>query len=427
MGDLVLGYAGAFVAVFFFGTCYVPAKKYPTYDGIIFQWFMCSGILMVGLVWGLVSNNWAQFAEAGLYTFPQGILGGSLFAIANLLIPTVVNNLGLGVGFMLWNATNISMGYVISRYGLFGVEPTIPSSPLLSELGILCMLASIGVYGMIKPTLATGDMRLPGSGLDTLNEFSPLRSNSNSAGGVRSESGYKSTLPKVTHPHRPSGADESLQDALMHPELPNFGPFTMPPAVVSEHVALTNDAAEKQRKFIGTVIALLVGAFLSCCLVPYVNWQQACRPSTSAASVPVDSSNATLPISNEDAVIIATCNPLNFVFSQCLGIYLTSTLAFLLYSALHRFVLKRSMPRSVMRPAYMCGVLWAIGLGGQLYSAGQLGFDQAYPVSSIGPAMVSMLWSACYFKEIQGKRNLKILGVATLMVFIGTALRVISM
>lgn len=31
MGDLVLGYAGAFVAVFFFGTCYVPAKKYPTY------------------------------------------------------------------------------------------------------------------------------------------------------------------------------------------------------------------------------------------------------------------------------------------------------------------------------------------------------------------------------------------------------------
>lgn len=58
--DLVLGYSGALIAVFFFGTCYVPAKQYPTYgkpaahilwlgwdlmpvtllDGIIFQWFM---------------------------------------------------------------------------------------------------------------------------------------------------------------------------------------------------------------------------------------------------------------------------------------------------------------------------------------------------------------------------------------------------
>ncbi|GAB9477422.1 hypothetical protein Gpo141_00014494 [Globisporangium polare] len=315
------------------------------------------------------------------------------------------------------------MGYVISRYGLFGVEPTIPSSPILSVLGILCMLASIGVYGMIKPTLATGANLLPrNSGLDTPDELSPLRMENS-----RSGSGYSSTIAKVLH-HGTSGtADESLQSALMHPELPNFGPFTMPPAVVGEHVALSNEAAEKQRKLIGTVIALLVGAFLSCCLVPYVNWQQACRPSSSSSSPPNSSINTTTPDSDNAPVVISTCNPLDFVFSQCLGIYLTSTLAFLLYSALHRFVLKRSMPRSVMRPAYMCGVLWAIGLGGQLYSAGQLGFDQAYPVSSIGPAMVSMLWSACYFKEIQGRRNLQILGVATLMVFIGTALRVVSM
>lgn len=70
--DLLLGYAGAVVAVFFFGSCYVPAKQYPTYgassnkwmeecqwtnnkdellghataDGIIFQWFMvCCDLL----------------------------------------------------------------------------------------------------------------------------------------------------------------------------------------------------------------------------------------------------------------------------------------------------------------------------------------------------------------------------------------------
>uniref|UniRef100_K3X9E0 EamA domain-containing protein n=1 Tax=Globisporangium ultimum (strain ATCC 200006 / CBS 805.95 / DAOM BR144) TaxID=431595 RepID=K3X9E0_GLOUD len=421
MGDVVLGYAGALVAVFFFGTCYVPAKKYPTYDGIIFQWFMCSGILMVGIVWGLLSNNWSQFAEAGLYTFPEGILGGSLFGIANLLIPTVVNNLGLGVGFMLWNATNITMGYLISRYGLFGVEPTIPGNPTLSVLGIVFMIASIAVYGMITPTLSNPLLPNRAAELDT--EFSPLLDD----GGRSGANPYRSTLSKVIHRSSltgaPMAAEESLQDALVHPELPNFGPFSMP-AAVSEHVALVDSAAERKRKAVGGVIALLVGGFLSCCLVPYVNWQQSCTPSTS----PETEGNSTNPqLHHDNNLVISTCNPLNFIFSQCLGIYLTSTVAFLLYSAFHRFVLKRSMPRSVMRPAYMCGVLWAIGLAGQLYSAGQLGFDQAYPVSSIGPAMVSMLWSACYFHEIQGKRNLLILAVATAMVITGTALRVVSM
>ncbi|DBA04723.1 TPA: hypothetical protein N0F65_004360 [Lagenidium giganteum] len=389
MNDLVLGYAGALVAVFFFGTCYVPAKKYPTYDGIIFQWFMCSGILMVGIAWGLISNNWAQYAEGGLYAFPEGILGGSLFALANLLIPTVVNNLGLGVGFMLWNGTNITMGYLVSRLGLFGVAPTVPSSPLISELGIVCMIASIGVYGLIKPTLS---------------EPVPKRYVRNMSSGSVTEAS------PLLADNRSAAEDETLKQALCHPELPNFGPFMMA-ANVSEHVSLVDEAAERSRKIIGIVLALLVGAILSCCLVPYVHWQQACRPSSL----------------QQGDFIIATCNPLNFVFSQCLGIYITSTVAFLVYSAFHRFVLRRSMPRSVMRPAYMCGVLWAIGLGGQLYSAGKLGFDQAYPLSSIGPAMVSMLWSACYFKEIQGKKNNQILAVATAMVFLGTALRVVSM
>ncbi|TYZ58019.1 hypothetical protein PybrP1_012835 [[Pythium] brassicae (nom. inval.)] len=380
--------------------------QYPTYDGIIFQWFMCSGILMVGLVWGLLSNNWAQFAEEGLYTFPQGVLGGALFAVANLLIPTVVNTLGLGVGFMLWNATNIGMGYAISRFGLFGVVPTVPSSPALSAVGIAFMLGSIVVYGLIEPTLAGPQQRLPRS-----DELSPLVAGSRGPGllptTTTTATATASATGKAALPR--TASTESLPSALLHPELPNYGPFTMPPAAAGEqHVALADAGAEKQRKAIGTLIALLVGAFLSCCLVPFAHWQQTCTPSGSATRV------------------LATCDPLSFVFSQCLGIYVASTLAFLLYSLLHRFVLRRSMPRSVMRPAYACGVLWALGLGGQLYAAGQLGFDQAYPVTSIGPAMVSMLWSACYFREIQGARNLAILAVATAMVLVGTALRVVS-
>lgn len=418
--QVVLGYVAAIVAVFFFGTCYVPAKTYATYDGIIFQWFMCSGILMVGLGWGLLSNNWSQYSQSGMFTFPEGLLGGALFAIANLLIPTVVNTLGLGVGFMLWNATNITLGYCVSRLGLFGMSPTIPSMPWTSLLGIGFMLASIAVYGTIKPTLKAAktskrEKRTKAKRNDEKEEvdlkvhWETVGSNTSSSVGESSpllpqfaDDAELANVPLVRH--------ESLPESLMHPELPNFGPYMMPNEL-GERVELKDAGAENTRKLFGMAIALLVGAFLSCCLVPFVNWKDRCRPSDPGLSSP----------------IVETCNPLNFVFSQCLGVYLTSTIVFLLYSLFHRFVLKRSMPRSVMRPAYVCGVLWGFGLCGQLYAIGELGFDQIFPICSIGPAMVSMLWSAGYFKEIQGKKNLQTLALGTTLVLIGTGLRVISM
>ncbi|CAH0479549.1 unnamed protein product [Peronospora belbahrii] len=387
--QVVLGYAAAIGAVFFFGTCYVPAKTYATYDGIIFQWFMCSGILMVGIAWGLMSNNWAQFSHSGMFTFPEGLLGGSLFAIANLLIPTVVNTLGLGVGFMLWNATNITLGYCVSRLGLFGMAPTIPSMPWISLLGIAFMLASIAVYGTIKPTLKAakkakkvkshkivedGDVQESDHKVhwESVDSNNSLNSSVGESSPLLPQFSHDADLADVSLVRR-----ESLHEALMHPELPNFGPYMMPNEL-GERVALMNAGAEKTRKVFGMAVALLVGAFFE--LLP----------------------------------------------CACLGIYLTSTIIFLLYSLFHRFVLKRSMPRSVMRPAYICGVLWGIGLCGQLYAIGALGFDQIFPICSIGPAMVSMLWSAGYFKEIQGKKNLYTLALGTVLVLIGTGLRAIS-
>ncbi|KAL7679031.1 putative sugar transport protein [Plasmopara halstedii] len=404
--EVLLGYTAATLAVFFFGTCYVPAKAYATYDGIIFQWFMCSGILMVGIAWGLLSNNWSQFSHSGMFTFPEGLLGGALFAIANLLIPTVVNTLGLGVGFMLWNATNITLGYCVSRLGLFGVSPTIPTMPWISLLGIFFMLASIAVYGTIKPTL-----KAPKAGKTARNPTNVRENNSRESSNASLASEDSPLLPQFAELKSiASIRRESLPQSLVHPELPNFGPYMMPNEL-GEHIELIDAHAEKTRKFFGMFVALLVGAFLSCCLVPFVNWKQRCHPSDPAQNDP----------------IVETCNPLDFVFSQCLGVYLTSTIVFLLYSLFHRFVLKRSMPRSVMRPAYVCGLLWGLGLCGQLYAIGALGFDQIFPICSIGPAMVSMLWSAGYFKEIQGQKNMRTLVLGTVLVLIGTGLRVISM
>ncbi|RHY05560.1 hypothetical protein DYB25_006878 [Aphanomyces astaci] len=354
--------------------------------------------------------------HSGMYMFPQGLLGGCLFALANVLIPTVVNTLGLGVGFMLWNGANITMGYLVSRFGLFGVHPTVPAHPWLSALGIVFMLASIVVYGMVQPKLsnhvsqltsATRSSTDPLVDVTAVDETTPLKHKDHSPA---------SSSDSILDLDLNAMANENLTESFIHPELPNYGwtlllslvshtihlflgPFSLP-AEVPQHVAIANAEDERKRKYIGVALALLLGGILGNCLTPYVLWQQSC---TAAGG----------------------CNPLNFLFSQCMGIYVTSTVCFLIYASFFRYH-KRSMPRSAMRPAYVSGLLWATGLAGQLLSAGNLGFDLVYPLTSIGPAMVSMLWSAIYFKEIEGKRNMSIMALGTAMIFTGTLLRAVA-
>ena len=52
----------------------------------------------------------------------------------------------------------------------------------------------------------------------------------------------------------------------------------------------------------GIALALFVGCIFGNSLTPYVIWSQQCKPTHEL-----------------------DCNPLNFLFSQCLGIYIAST------------------------------------------------------------------------------------------------------
>lgn len=46
----VVGYIGALIAILFFGSNFLPVKKFDTGDGLFYQWVMCIGIWIVGLV-----------------------------------------------------------------------------------------------------------------------------------------------------------------------------------------------------------------------------------------------------------------------------------------------------------------------------------------------------------------------------------------
>ena len=46
----VVGYIAVIVAVVFYGSNFIPVKRYDTGDGMFFQWMMCIGVWFVGLV-----------------------------------------------------------------------------------------------------------------------------------------------------------------------------------------------------------------------------------------------------------------------------------------------------------------------------------------------------------------------------------------
>lgn len=46
----VVGYIAVLVAVLFYGSNFIPVKRFDTGDGMFFQWVMCIGVWLTGLI-----------------------------------------------------------------------------------------------------------------------------------------------------------------------------------------------------------------------------------------------------------------------------------------------------------------------------------------------------------------------------------------
>ena len=97
-----VGYLAVGISVFFFGSNFVPAAKYPIGDGLSFQFFLCCGIWITGLVVNLIVGN-PPF-------YPLVLIGGVLWTTGNVLSVFVIPINGLGLSMLLWCTSNLFMG-----------------------------------------------------------------------------------------------------------------------------------------------------------------------------------------------------------------------------------------------------------------------------------------------------------------------------
>ena len=145
-GSEALGWVCIAISTLFFGSNFVPVKRYETHDGMFFQWVMCAAIFLVGLFvqftlftfpelvptdghWeggNQTTRHWVPNGTdsgrpngAGVTFMPLATVGGVLWATGNTLSVPVINSIGFGLGQLIWNSANMLMGWASGKFGLF--------------------------------------------------------------------------------------------------------------------------------------------------------------------------------------------------------------------------------------------------------------------------------------------------------------------
>ncbi|KAK6027276.1 hypothetical protein OSTOST_06691, partial [Ostertagia ostertagi] len=143
MSSTAVGLGACALSSVFFGSAYVPIKKF---DASNVQWVMAVGILC----FGMAVNAFESFPKLQ----PFAMLGGVLWALGNVTAVPIMNILGLGMGMLIWGATNCVCGWAVGRFGLFGVKATIPALPLLNYLGLSMVIVGGVFFSQIRPSVS---------------------------------------------------------------------------------------------------------------------------------------------------------------------------------------------------------------------------------------------------------------------------------
>jgi len=147
MNNIGTGLVAVAIAVFFFGSNFVPIKRYKTGDGMFFQWALCIGIWHVGLCVNIIRGQ-PEFQ-------PIAMCGGLIWATGNLLTVPIVQRIGLAMGLLIWGATNLIGGWLSGVIGLMGIKKEtgdISSWPL-NYVGIVLGLVSMAIASFVRPNV----------------------------------------------------------------------------------------------------------------------------------------------------------------------------------------------------------------------------------------------------------------------------------
>lgn len=355
-GSSAVGFVGAGVAIVMFGSNFVPVKKIVTGDGMFFQWIVCLGIWLVGLVVHLYNGAQRKF-------FPLAMAGGAIWCTGNICVVPIIKTVGLALGLLIWCLVNLLSGWATGRFGTFGLickQPVRKSA--LNYAGVVCAMISLGIFIFVKNEGPSNESR---QRIEVGNERERVE---NSLHDDEDFNNREDTYLINTLSQRHD--DASWLDRL----------------------------SLNQKRLVGIVLSVLSGILYGVNFIPmYV----------------IQKNDKHAPDSG-----------LEYVFSQFCGVFMTSTIYFLIYC-----LYKRNKPDifpSAIVPGVLSGILWAIGDVGWFIANTSLSETVSFPIVMTGPGIIASIWGILVFKEITGIRNYIILGAAFCFSITGAVLTGLS-
>ncbi|XP_023579467.1 transmembrane protein 144 isoform X2 [Octodon degus] len=106
---------------------------------------------------------------------------------------------------------------------------------------------------------------------------------------------------------------------------------------------------------------------------------------------------------NDSTYAGASQYDLDYVFAHFSGIFLTSTVYFVVYC-----IAMKNRPKlypEAVLPGLLSGVLWAIATCCWFLANHSLSAVVSFPIITAGPGLIAALWGVFIFKEIRGLRN----------------------
>ncbi|KAG5285932.1 hypothetical protein AALO_G00009140 [Alosa alosa] len=115
---------------------------------------------------------------------------------------------------------------------------------------------------------------------------------------------------------------------------------------------------------------------------------------------------------------------LDYVFAQFSGVFLTSTVYFLIYCAAMKN--KPKVFSKAILPGFASGVMWAIATCSWFLANHYLSPVISFPIITAVPGLIAAAWGVLVFKEVKGLKNFLVLGLAFCFVVAGSLLTAFS-
>lgn len=358
----------------------IPTKIYKTGDGIFFQWVLCSAIMVSGIVLFLIQCSIADECPA---FEPLAAVGGFIWCSGNILVVPIIKSLGLAMGLVIWGSANLLAGWASGKFGLFGLKPDTIKDPALNYIGVALALTSLVVSFFIRPTVkkvgeTDGDAAVRIAREDALER----------GGGA---DGGKDRLLDMEE-------DGSIN---AYPDGGGFGAHDGDTTTEADDELWVEKLSPFYKQVFGVAASLFSGLLYGVNFDPpqYV-------------------------IDNREKFPGAPSSAVELVFSHFVGIWLTSTVYMLIYSAYTRNA--PAVYPKVILPGFVSGVMWAVADISWFIANSNLEFVIAFPLITMGPGIVGALWGVFAFGEITGRRNYILLAVVFLIAAAGAACVVVS-